>query len=162
MYIYIYNMYIYIYMYIYNIIKTIMRLLTYMLAGSLGHRPRNVIVFCLWPCSPSLYWWILSPLFLFLLLCQVFRGLPLRLFSWGFHVIAWLVMVLEVSWVCVLSTSISLLYLIYMGGCLVHFQQVVLVTLSDHERVFPVYFYMSPINRVNSPWHLNCKFAIWC
>ena len=67
-------------------------LLTYAfsLAGSIGHQPRNATVFCPWPSSPSLSWCIPSPLFLFLCLCQVFCGLPL---PWGFHVMAWRVIV---------------------------------------------------------------------
>ena len=42
-------------------------LLTYAfsLAGSIGLRPRNATVFCLWPSSPFLSWCIPSPLFLF-------------------------------------------------------------------------------------------------
>ena len=42
-------------------------LLTYalLLAGSIGHRPKNATVFCPWPSSPFLSWCIPSPLFLF-------------------------------------------------------------------------------------------------
>ena len=36
-----------------------------LLAGNIGHRPRNAIVFCPWSTSPFLSWCIPSPLFLF-------------------------------------------------------------------------------------------------
>ena len=50
-----------------SMINTYTYLLTYacLLAGSIGHRPRNATVFCPWPSSPFLSWCIPSPSFLF-------------------------------------------------------------------------------------------------
>ena len=59
-----------------------------LLAGSIGHRPRNATIFCPWLSSPFLSWCIPYPSLLFPCLCQVFCGLPLRLFPGGFHVMA--------------------------------------------------------------------------
>ena len=61
-------------------------------AGSTGHRPRNTTVFC-W--CPSFSRCISSPLFLLLCFLARFRGLPLRLFRGGFHVIGCRVVVSE-------------------------------------------------------------------
>ena len=46
---------------------------------------------------------------------------------------------------CVLSTPFSLLYFISIGSCLVHFQSVVLWTISDHFRcrILPRYLLMN-------------------
>ena len=84
-------------------------LLTYacLLAGSIGHRPRNATVFCPWPSSPFLSWCIPSPSFLFP--CLFARCFVAYLFvsslggSMGWLDGWWC---LVVSWVYVLSTSI--------------------------------------------------------
>ena len=112
-------------------------LLTYacLLAGSIGHRLRNATVFCPWPSSQFLSWCIPSPSFLFPSLCQVFRGLPLRLFPGGFHVMAWRVMVFG-GFLSVCPIHLHFLFFISfsMGSCLVIFQSVVLDILSVHFR----------------------------
>ena len=124
--------YIYIYTYIY-INYSELYLLTYacLLAGRTGHRPKTATVFRPWPSSPSLSW------------CKpslVSLSVSLPGVSWttsplprGLHLVAWLVMV---SWDFPSVWSIDLHFLFFisfaMGSCLVHFQSVVLDTLSDH------------------------------
>ena len=68
-------------------------------------------------------------------LCQVFRGLPLRLFPGGFHVMAWRVMVFG-GFLSVCPIHLHFLFFISfsMGSCLVIFQSVVLDILSVHFR----------------------------
>ena len=84
-------------------------ILTYacLLAGSIGHRPKNATVFCSWPCcpflsscSPSLLFPFLYPFarcFVGYLFASSLRGSMWWLDGWWF---------LKVSWVYVLSTSI--------------------------------------------------------
>jgi len=73
----------------------------------------NTTVFCPWPSYPSLLVYAISLSFISLSvsLCQVFRGLPLRFFPGGWLDSWWF---LEISWVCVLSTSISLISFYFM------------------------------------------------
>ena len=68
-------------------------------------------------------------------LCQVFRGLPLRLFPGGFHVMAGRVMVFG-GFLSVCPIHLHFLFFISfsMGSCLVIFQSVVLDILSVHFR----------------------------
>ena len=89
--------------------KLLTYLLTYawLLAGSIGHRPRNATVFCPWPSSPFLSWCIPSPSFLFL--CLFARCFVAYLFVSSLGGSMWWLdgwWCLVVSWVYVLSTSI--------------------------------------------------------
>ena len=55
-----------------------------LLAGSIGHRPRNATVFCQWPSSPFLSCCIPSPLFLFpCLSARCFVADLFSLLPWG-------------------------------------------------------------------------------
>ena len=64
-------------------------------------------------------------------LCQVFRGLILRLFPGGFHVMAWLVFGGFLS-VCPIHLHFLFFISFSKGSCLVIFQSVVLDILSVH------------------------------
>ena len=116
----------------YVLSENIMVVLTYtfMLTGSIGHRPRNATVFCPWPSSPFLSWCIPLPLFLFLCLCQVFHGLPL---PWGVPCDGVMVSGGFLN-VCPIHLHFLFFITFSMGSCLVIFQSVVLGTLSVHFR----------------------------
>ena len=66
-------------------------------------------------------------------LCQVFRGLTLRLFPGGFHVMGVMVSGGFLS-VCPIPLHFLFFIKCYMGSCLVIFRSVVLDTLSVHFR----------------------------
>ena len=88
-----------------------------LLAMSIGYQLRNATVVCLW-CIPS-------PLYLFLSLWHVFRGLPRRLFSGGFRVMAgWE----SGGFQSVCPVHLNFLFFISFSNrsCLFHFQLVVL------------------------------------
>ena len=100
-----------------------------LLIVSIGHRPKNATVFCPWPSSPSLSW--CNPSILFLSLYFFARCIMTYLFASSLRGSMWWLdglWFLEVSWVCVLSTSIfsSWFHFLCVDSCLVIFQSVVL------------------------------------